>query len=213
VGALSAAAIQQRDDPNFINLIPTVIDIAEQRCYRELDLLAAIVTVSGTLTANSRFFTLPTTSGHLLTVTAVNVLDATNTRNPLRPVSRAVIDFTWPSETASGASVIPWFFARISDTQILVGSAPGTAWTAEIIGTIRPTPLSAANATTFLTSYLPDLFFAASMVAIGDLLKSEGNPIDSQKWEANYQAAFGSAKSEELRKNFVTAISSPAVKA
>ncbi len=220
--ALAAAIEVDPSDSDFVALEPTIIDQAEQRCYRDLDLLASVVTVPGTLVQNSRFFTLPVTSGsgtiHFLVVDSINVFDNTNTRHPLVPATRDTIDFTWPSETAAGASQIPEIFARISDTQVLVGGSPGTAWNVEVIGTIRPAPLSASNPDTYLSDYLSDLFFAASMsAAAGTLLKNYGAQSDSAQqaisWEQQYSQRLASAKGEELRKSFISAMSAPPVSA
>ncbi len=213
--ALAEACGVDQTDSDFVALEPTIIDQAEQRCYRELDLLATVVTVNGSMTANSRFWTLPTSSGHILVVDAINVFDASNVRHPLTKSSRNVVDFIWPSETAPSATSIPEIFARIDDTRVLVGPAPGSSLSAEVVATIRPAPLSATNPDTYLTDYLSDLFFAASMVAAtGLLLKNYGAQADDPKqaisWETVYQSHFASANTEELRKKYVTAMSSPA---
>ena len=80
------------------------------------------------------------------------------------------------------------------------------AYRVEVVGTIRPTPLSATNTTTFLTLYLPDLFMAASLVFAGENMRDfgaeGGNPAVAQTWEQNYQALMASANAEELRKRF-----------
>ena len=219
ITAVASALEVDPSDADFVAQQATIIDLAEQQCYRDLDLLAANVTVTGaSLTANSRFFTLPVTSGgnaiHILVVDAVNVLDATNTRHPLVPATRDSIDLFWPSDTASAASAIPQSFARINDTQILVGAAPGTAWSVELVATIRPAPLSSTNTSTYLSNYLSDLFFTAAMVAAtGVNLKNFGaqsdNPQQAVSWKAEYQNRLASAKPEELRKSFVSAMSGP----
>jgi hypothetical protein len=202
-------------DADFLALMPTIIDDAEQRCYRELDLVSSSVAVNGTMTANDRYFTLPTSSGHLIVIDAINVFDATNKRHPVKMVSRDVVDFFWPSDTAASAATMPSIAARVDDTRVLVGPPPGTAWTAEVIGTIRPLALSASNPTTFLTLYLSDLFFKCIMAdANGVLLKNYGamsnDPQQSVSWEASYQVALKSAMSEELRKMYITNTSLPA---
>jgi hypothetical protein len=205
-------------DTDFQAQLPTIIQWAEQNIYRELDLLTSIITVTSSLSANSRFFTLPMTNGmsaiHFLEVPAVNVFDASNSRHPLTETSRESIDWMWPSETALNSTWMPEIFARISDTQLLVGGSPGSAWNCEVIGTIRPDPLSASNTTTYLSNYLPDLFFAGSMVAAtGGLLKNFGSQSDNApqavSWQSLYQQALASAKTEEMKKKFVAAMSSP----
>ena len=216
-----ASAIEDAEfslsDIDFQALLPTIIDLAEQRAYRDLDLLTAVVTVTGnTLTANSRLFTLPTSSGgntiHILEARQLNILDATATRWVARPSSREAIDFFWPSDTALTTAAIPTLFARVSDTQLLVGQAPGSNWSVELIATVRPAALSASNTSTYLSNYLSDLFFASAMVAAtGTILKNFGaqsdNPAQANSWESAYQKLLAAAKEEEARKKFATVVS------
>lgn len=198
---------------DFVALFPTFIDDSEQRIYRELDLLTASVTTSSTVTANQRSFTLPTTNGHVLVVDQINVIDGSSIRHPLLPVSRIVIDTCWPTNTAASASVVPKLFARTDDTAVLFGPPPGTNWSCEVIHTIRPTPLSASNTTTFLSLYLSDLLFAGAMVSASGFMRNFGAQGDDPKmavsWESQFQTRLTTAKSEELRKQFVTKLSLP----
>lgn len=215
VSAVASALQVDASDADFLALVPTIFDDAEQRCYRELDLVASSVAVNGTMTANDRYFTLPTSDGHIIVIDAINVIDAAGARHAMKPASRDVVDFFWPSDTAPSASSIPSIMARVDDTRVLVGPAPGSPWTAEVVGTIRPMPLSASNPTTFLTDYLSDVFFKCIMAdANGVLLKNYGaassDPQQAVSWETAYQIALNSAKSEELRKNFVTNTPLPA---
>lgn len=212
--ALATALTVDASDADFIALLPTIIDGAEQLCYRELDLVDASVAVNGTATANSRYFTLPSSAGHILVVDAVNTFDASSIRHPALPASREVVDFLWPSDTAPSATSVPSIFCRPDDTRLLFGPAPGFAATVEVVGTIRPTPLSSGNTTTFLTLYLSDLFFAGCMVyAMGTLLRNFGaqsdNPQAAVSWQAIFQTCLASAQKEELRKNYISVMSQP----
>jgi hypothetical protein len=214
--ALAKALAVDETDANFAALLPTIIDDAEQILYRELDLVTASVAVNGTMVANDRYFTLPSSGGHIIVLDAINVFDADSIRHPLKAVTRDVVDFLWPSDTATSAATMPTLFARVDEDRVLIGEAPGTAWTAECIGTIRPSPLSSGNTITFLTTYLSDLFFAATMVsASGTLLKNYGaqsdDPKSSINWSSEYQKRLTSAKSEEYRKKYISAMSSPPV--
>lgn len=209
--ALAGALVLDETDPDFIAGLPTVIDNAEQRCYRDLDLVATSVAVNGTMTMYNRYFTLPTSAGHIIVVDAINVFDSSQVRHSMRPVSRDVVDMFWPSDV-SDPDAIPEIFARVDDGRVLVGPAPGSALTAEVVGTIRPDPLSSTNASTFLSLYVSDVFFAASMeTACGVILKNYGaqadDPRSAMSWEASYQARLASAKGEELRKNYIVQMS------
>ena len=192
-------------------MAPGMIDYAEQRMYRELDLLSTVVTDStGSLTSGSRNFTLPTTSnGKFVTVQNINVITptgsttTTGTRRPLAPVDKSYLDSVWNS---SSGSTVPKNFAMIDQWNIIVGPWPDDAYKVEVVGTIRPNPLSSTNTTTFLTTYLPDAFIAASMVFASGYMRDFGsqsdNPQQAQSWEAQYEALIKSAGMEEVRKKF-----------
>ena len=219
--SLMAAIAQEMEadtsDPAFLAIYPTFIDDGEQRLYRELDLLACIVTVTGALTGNNRIFTLPTGSGHILVVNSINVIDGSGTLHPLTKVTKDGINYLYPTNTAPSSPSYPKDFARIDDLNVMVGPAADQAYTAEVTATIRPAPLSAANPTTFLSSYLSDLLFAAVMISAAGYMREFGSQADDPKmavsWETQFQEKLASAKKEELRKAYVLAMSTPAAAA
>lgn len=209
ITSLANMLVVPSNNAEYLQAIPNIIDDAEQRIYRELDLLSTIVRdTSGTLTANSRNFTFPQ---HFVVSEAINILynnGAVNTRKALIPASRDFIDAFYGSEIASSASALPEYYAMITDQTIIVGPAPGSDLTVEVIGTIRPAPLSASNPTTYLTLYLPDLFLAEALVFGYGYLKDYGaatdDPRASASWEAHYQALWQSANTEENRKKYAS---------
>lgn len=210
---MASLAVYDEDDTNFLANLPAAIEYAEQRIYRELNLLATVTRdSSATVTANSREFTLPTSIGRFVTVNGINIVTpsgssvATGTRNPLQQVTRDVIDMLWPSNTAASAATVPTQFSMVTDQTVIFGPPPGAAFTAEVVGTIRPTALSASNTTTFLSQYLPDLFVAASMIQFEGFKQNYGaqadNPAAAISWQSEYDKLFASANGEEIRKRF-----------
>lgn len=210
VTTLANLTITDPAEPNFVQILPECIDDAEQRCYRDLDLLNTVTRQAGTLSIGTRTFNLPTTSGRFVVTNGFNVITPSSqtipdngTRNQLVPTSRDVLDMFWPSTT--GATV-PTQYAMITDQQIIVGPAPDAAYTIECIGTIRPTPLSVSNVTTYLTLYLPDLFLKASMIFMSGYAKNFGSQADDPKmalsWKTEYDTALSSANIEEQRKRY-----------
>ena len=199
-------------DPNYQTVIPNIIDDAEQRLYRELDILNTVVRdTGGNLTANSRNFTLPQTSGRFVVTESMNVftpVGTTTTRNQLIPVSREWMDAIWGNEASASTPSVPQYYAMITDQQIIVGPSPDATYTMEVVGTIRPTPLSATNTTTYLTLYLPDLFFTASLVFAYGYMKDYGATTDDPNapgsWEMHYGKLFPSANTEEQRKRYAS---------
>jgi hypothetical protein len=206
VNALQIAAVQLSTDTNWTGFLPSILDSAEQRCYRDLQLTTTIVSdTGGSLTANNRNFTLPQTNGRFVTVKGMNVL-VSSVRSPLRPVSLHFLDATWPSTTSTSSNPVPKYFAYLSDQTYVVGPSPSQSYNMEVLGTIRPTPLSAANPTTFLTNYLSDLFFAACMAATAAYMRDYGSQSDDPKlamsWETQYAQRLASAQTEELMRKF-----------
>ena len=203
-------------DPFYLTVLPNIIDDSEQRIYRELDLLSTIVRDStGTLTANSRNFTFPQ---HFVVSESINVFTpvTVNTyRNQLVPVSREFLDAVYPDEAAGSCCgpAVPQYYAMITDQTIIVGPSPDAAYTLEVVGTVRPAPLSATNTTTYLTLYLPDLFMTASLVFAAGYLQNYGamvdNPQQAMSWETHYKALFESANIEENRKKYASAAWTP----
>jgi hypothetical protein len=212
---LQSAATVTAANTRFLDYLPNVIDLGEQRCYRELDLLGTVVRdTSSNATANARDFTLPQTLGRFVLVTGINIVTpvgstvANGTRNRLTQLSLDALDALWPINTAASATTVPKSFAMVTDQTVAFGPSPGAAFQAEIIGPIRPTPLSPVNTTTYLTNFLPDLFFAACMVAVAGLQRDYGAQADDPKlatsWESQYQTFFASANIEEQRKRFAS---------
>lgn len=201
---------------DFLTVLPNIIDDAEQRIYRDLDLQSTIVRdASGTLSTNVQTFGLPMSQGRFVVVNQINVFSPAGssdtspvpgTRRPLTPASLDYINATWPSTTSPVGGTIPQYFAKVNDQTIVLGPSPGANFTVEVVGTIRPTPLSATNPTTYLTLYLPDLFMDASMVMASAFMRNFGaqsdNPQMAVAWEQKYQDALKSAMVEEQRKKF-----------
>lgn len=213
VTQLANMLVVPSDDVNYLAALPNIITDAEQRVYRELDLLSTIVTATGALTPNNRRFTLPTPSGGngtFVVVEQMNVITPAGTtdpelgtRNPMLPVSKEYLDTVWPSVAGAG---IPSQFAPVSQQNWVLGAWPDAAYTVEVVGTIRPAPLSADNPTTFLTLYLDDVFMAAALVyAAGYQLNfsaAADNPQAGINWETHLKTLLASAQVEELRKRF-----------
>lgn len=217
VANLANALVIPPTDANFLAFIPTIIDDGEQRLYRELDLLSTIVRdQSGALTANSRNFTLPQSQGRFVVTESMSVfspVSSTITRKQLTPVTREFLDSVWGDNAAQSSPSLPDYYAMITDQTIIVGPPPDANYTMEVTGTIRPTPLSVSNPTTYLTLYLPDLFFAESMIIGYAYLKDFGamadDPQGGTTWNSHYKDLWTSANTEEQRKRYASQAWSP----
>lgn len=213
VAQLANLMVQQSTNAEFQTFLPGCRDYAEQRMYRELDLQVSRVSDStSTLSSGVRTFAVPTSSNGTPFVvveqfnvwTPVGATSSNATRVPLTPVTKEFMDFAWP--TAASYTGVPVYYAPVNNTTYIVGPAPDGAYPLEVVGTVRPTPLSSTNTSTFLTLYLPDAFMAASMIFASAYMRDFGaqsdNPQMSGSWETQYTTLMQSANSEELRKRF-----------
>lgn len=217
VNQLANLMVVPTTDTNFLTFLPGCIDYAEQRIYRELDFLKTrVVDATSVFTAANRQFTLPSGTGTFIVVETMSAISqaSSGSRHQMVPVTKEWIDAVYPNTTATGT---PQYFAPVTDQLYLIAPVPSANFTAEVIGTQRPTALSSTNTTTFITTYCPDLFIAASMIfATGyqrDFGAETDDPKASQSWEAQYQALLGSANREQLRQRFEGAAWTPMTEA
>lgn len=208
VVALANMLVIPTNDPNYQTALSNIIDDAEQRLYRELDPLSSIVRdSSATLTPNSRTFNLPQSQGRFVGQESINVFTpagSTTSRTQLVQTSREFIDWAYGSETPNTTPSVPQYYGMITDQQIIVGPPPDADYTVEVIGWIRPVPLSATNQTTYLSLYLADLFLCEALIFGYGYMKDYGaltdDPQGSMSWNKHYQDLWQSANAEEQRK-------------
>lgn len=213
VTALSNEIVVQQTDPNFVGILPSCIDYAEQRLYSEMDFLTTVTRDSAPLSSSSRNFTLPQNNGTFVVTNGFNLITPATTTNPdlgartqLIPISRDFLDSVGGDPTYTGQ---PTNFAMITDQTIIVGPQwPDQDYTIECIGTIRPTPLSPTNTSTYLTTFVPQLWFAATMVFMSGWQQNFGAQADNSgmavSWESQYQSLFKAINVEEQRKRYAS---------
>lgn len=205
--AIQRMMVETTTDMNFAAMLPRMIEYAEGRIYRELDLLNTVISdASGSLTAGLRSYTFPI---NYLVVETINLITPAGstpdagTRNPLTTVSKEYLNFAWPSNVGA---TLPSSFAVVTDQSIIVGPWPNANYTVEVVGTIIPLPLSSTNTTTFLTQRLPDLFLAATMIFATGFKQNFGaqanDPQQSQSWETQYTKLATSAAVIEMRRRW-----------
>ena len=214
-----AVAPQSGNDANFQAIIPRMIEYSELRIYRDFDFLCTLASQTAILTGSSRNVALPSNivvcqSANVITPSSATVPD-NGTRNPLQRVSIEYLNAVWPSSTPSTTPSIPKFYAEIGNPtigttinagpiNIVVGPPPDANYTMEIIGTVRPTPLSPSNPTTFISVNMPDIFVAASMIFCAGYQQNFGagasDPAAAMSWSTQYDALKSGVAIEEMRK-------------
>jgi len=191
---------------DFNNILPRITEAAEQRIYRELDFLATRTTdATVSLSTTTRQSTLP---AQIIVLQGANFITPSGsspsqgTRNPLLIVSKDFIDQVWPTELANLGP--PEYLAQLNATTVIVAPTADMNYTLEVTGIYRPTPISAANPSTYISLNYPDLFLYACMVFGAayqkDFSSSDGDPKVAQSWEAQYQIAMKSSLEEEQRR-------------
>lgn len=203
VDQLANMMVQDATDPNFVTFLPGCIDYAEQRMYRELDLLAVQDIATITTTPNTNFIDLSTLTDYFVIVEQMKVRSG-NSVIPLVMTTPEFIASVYPNSVTDVG--LPQYFGPATDTIYLLGPTPDAAYQITVIGYVRQAPLSASNPTTWLTENLPDVFFACSMIFATAYQRDFGaqadNPQSSESWEQQYQKLIGSATVQELRKRF-----------
>jgi hypothetical protein len=198
-----------------------MIDYAELRIYRDLDLMFTSTSIHGPtigLTAGNRNLsfpmTLPDGSGTIVVTEQLNLILPTGDDNPdgpnatrvaLLPTTKEFLDAVYGSNVAANRGQ-PKYFAPFNENLFFVGPVPDQSYKVEVVATYRPNALSATNTSTFISQYLPDLFIMASMIYISAYQRNFGRQSDdpqmAQSYESQYQALLKGAAMEEARKKF-----------
>lgn len=201
-------------ETNFVTILPLMITYAENRIYKDLDLLITSSSLTGALTAGSRQLTISLTqpTGIFTVSEQMNIIMPSTqtdpemgTRVPCLPVTKEFLDAVYGDSSVSARGT-PIYFAPFNDDLFYFGPFPDASYTVEIVGTLRPNSLSGTNTTTFLSLYMPELLVAASMVyGTGyqrDWSAQSDDPRASQSWEAQYQLLMQTTGAEEARKKY-----------
>jgi len=206
VGQISTMAVVEPTNSAFLAILPQMITYAENRIYRDLDLLITQQTNSYSLTGNN--IDVPATN--LVTVQNVVLADGTGNTYPLLPITRDFANNVYGNNSYTG---IPQYFFitggssnEVTDYNIFIYPYPNTTYTASVTGTFRPDSMSATNLTTFISLYLPDLFIMASMIYVSAYQRNFGRANDDPQmaitYEGQYKALLQGATMEEYRKKF-----------
>jgi hypothetical protein len=199
-------AVEMNDeDANFTRVLPSMMLYADGRIFRDLPFLAQKITQPATLIANNREFLLPPNVRVLRAInvmTPVGPITLTSKRNPLERISVESLDFYWPD--ASYKPGVPQKYAILGLStpaplpgadivyQVRVMPTPDKAYSAELLGDIRPDPLAPENPETFLSVYYPELLIAACMIYGTGYQRDFGaqadDPARAVSWEAQYAA-------------------------
>lgn len=220
--ASDVGGVVQGADAAFNAIIPQMLNYAELRIQRDLDLLPSQTSNNYTLTAGSPILPIPIDD--FFTVQTIEILQASGSMvvngAPLLPVSREFIQNCYAGIASAGT---PLYFAMVGDNygdgansfnNVLLGPTPNFGFTARVSGTIRMPSLYkyasvglADTAYTYISEFYPDLLIMASMIYISAFQRNFSATSDSTEmglsYEKQYQALRLGAISEENRKKMM----------
>ena len=206
-------------DPAFNAIIPQMLNYAELRIQRDMDLLPSQITNS-TYSLSTGTNTLSVSVNDFVTLQTVAVVSGTAT-TPLLPVTKQFLQNVY-NDSSSNYQAMPMYFSvyggdasTFGNTyqNILVGPYPDQSYPLLLTGTVRmptlyqyATTANAGTSTTFISTNLPDLLIMASMIYISGFQRNFGrqsdDPAMSQSYESQYKALLAGAMPEEYRKKF-----------
>jgi hypothetical protein len=205
-------------DAAFNAIIPQMLNYAELRIQRDLDILPSQTSRPYTLTIGNNQLQLGAYDFVTVQTITLNVAGVTY---PLLPTTKEYLQNVYGS-SAVGSRARPKLFAMYGGdlstggetfNNILLGPYPDIAYTVDVVGTVRlptlyenaTTPL-AATGTTFISTYFPDLLIQASLIYIAQFQRNFGqasnDPSMGPTYELQYQNLLKGAAVEEGRKKF-----------
>lgn len=213
----------------FNALVDRIIEYAELMMYRDpdLDFLATRTEDSSKTTMTGvRSVAIPSQFvivDSVALITPANSIPSDGTRIPLLRTTREFCDVIWPQESLTKSpATYETYWATFSmfeavgsgatssepvamPSAIIIAPTPDNQYRVEFAGTFRPPALSAANSTTFLTTWLPDLFLAATVIMGAGYQRdygADGNQADPSLagyWQREYDKLKAGAAIESAR--------------
>jgi hypothetical protein len=187
-------------------IINDIIENAEDRIFRSVELDCFKEYISGNTAANNRFVGLPgqtasattPTISDLATIRYVTLYTNSGTKERSELV-RVDVDFLneyYPTPEV-GSTAKPRYYATWDMGKIAIAPTPNAVYKFEIGITKKPTGLSSGNTTTWVSVNAERALLYACMVETFKFLKA---PQDQQVYEQSYATALQELAQEQLGK-------------
>lgn len=177
----------------FLAAFPSIVNLAEVRIIRDLDLAIFDTTITGTLVIGDSALPKPDD----LIVEQDVFISVNGQRTYLQMRSKGWIQDYWrdPNQTAQ-----PQYFAEDTQTAWLLGPTPDSTYSYTLNYTQRPIPMSVSNQSTWIGNTVPEcLMYAVYSGAMGyvreDVTNDQGQ---TQLWEKSYINEMTKARVELL---------------
>lgn len=182
------AYTERGSDSVFVDQIPRIIAMAENRLTAEIKALGYQRYVSGTI--NSNVVEKPARWRNTI---SLNLTSGTE-RKFLKERSYDYCRMYAPDSTVTGE---PKYYSDYDYEHFFFSPAPDQDYAFELGFYERPEPLSELNQTNWTTQYAPQLLLYACLLEAAPFLK---NPDQMQVWAGAYAAAAGAiAKEDSMR--------------
>jgi hypothetical protein len=217
IDQIANMAVVEVANAQYLITVPQMITYAENRIYKDLDLLSTKTSQTFLLQIGQRSLSLasPTVPYPFVVTEQTNIItpagatnpdDPASTRNPCLATTKEFLDQVYGSNSTSSRA-LPTYFAPMTDNTFFFGPPPDQSYTVEIVGTARPASLSSTNKTTFVSLYLPDLFIMASMIYVSAYQRNfssaaSNDPQMPVTYETQYKTLLESSSTEEARKKY-----------
>ncbi len=204
------AGVWQFNDAPLQGIVQQMLNYAEQRIARDLDILPSQTSNTYALTAGQPVFALPIDdffTVQTLEIAQINGAQVVNA-TPLLPVSKEFIQNVYSGLYSAGT---PKYYAMYGDTfaatptpgayntntNILLGPAPNYGYTLRVTGTVVPPSLYkyavsgvADTASTYISTYYPDMLLMASMIYVSAFQRNFSATSDSADMGLSYEKAY-----------------------
>lgn len=157
--------VMEDDGAEFAAYIPTAIDLAEERLFRELDLYDLEQTATGNLTPDSNTLSKPSgyRVGHNFVITV------SGNKRTLKKRKKDYLEDYWPD---SADTDVPKYYADNTQTQFILAPTPDQDYVYSIRYTSQPTKLSVSATTNYFTTHCKDLLYHAAAIEMLKFMKA-----------------------------------------
>jgi hypothetical protein len=175
----------ESSESSMVTNIDLMIEMAEKRIYKSVDLNETHKYKTSTLTIGDEFVSLPADA---IVIRGVQIIDAvTNKRTTLEQKDISYMDEYVLDRDSVGT---PKYYAWYDAEAIILAPSPEAADTVELHYTYRPAKLSASNEETWLSTEHPDLMLNACVLegAIYNRMEQEDIALYKARYDESIQA-------------------------